>query len=266
MGKKKEERIRYYTSETQDFVESPDQNYKVPENYKFIRTRPIDKFIRWFLYGVFRIIAFFYGKCKLHIKIIRSTKLNKEYKNTGVVIYGNHTQTFGDTCIPILVCAPKKGYTICSASNLKVPVIGKLLPWIGALPIPSTLEGMKSFTQAVDQRLKEHKAVLVYPEAHVWPYCSFIRNFPSTSFCYPVDNNVPTFVMTTTYQKRKHSDKPKVTIYLDGPYYVDTSLSSKNEQKNKLRDEVYNCMVNRSKVSTYEYIKYRPLKEKDKDE
>ena len=44
-------------------------------------------------------------------------------------------------------------------------------------------------------------------------------------------------------------------MYIDGPFEVDYSLS-KQEKADKLRKEVFECMVERSKNSNLEYINY----------
>ena len=101
----------------------------------------------------------------------------------------------------------------------------------------------------------EKKCVVIYPEAHVWPYYTGIRPFPASSFRFPVECGAPVFVMTTTYQKRKTGRTPKAKIYVDGPFWPDDSLKKKERQQH-LRDQVYACMTERSKNSTYDYIRY----------
>ena len=64
------------------------------------------------------------------------------------------------------------------------------------------------------------------------------------------------FCFTNTYQKYgKRQDKVQIVSYIDGPFFPDETLNAK-EAKQKLRDEVYNCMVERSKNSNVEVIKY----------
>ena len=82
-----------------------------------------------------------------------------------------------------------------------------------------------------------------------------IRDFSDTSFAYPVKLNSPVFSATVTYTKRKLTSIPKVTVYIDGPFYPDTAMRTRDAQK-KLRDEVYATMKKRSENSTYERIKY----------
>ena len=76
------------------------------------------------------------------------------------------------------------------------------------------------------------------------------------SFKYPVQLETPAFCMTNTYQSYgKNNDKVKMVTYIDGPFFPDEGLSVKEKQQN-LRDKIYNCMVERSKNSNIEHIKY----------
>ena len=50
-----------------------------------------------------------------------------------------------------------------------------------------------------------------------------------------------------------------ITIWVDGPFYPDMSLNKKKRQA-KLEREIYECMCERSKESTYEYIRYEEMK------
>ncbi len=166
--------------------------------------------------------------------------------------------------MPTTVAAPTRIYSIASPANLGIPFIGRVLPYAGALPTSPTISGTKELKEAIGTRVAQGHCIVVYPEAHVWEYYTGIRPFPSTSFSFPVNLGAPTYVMTTTYQKRKEGKRPRTTIYVDGPLYPDDSLP-KREQRDALRDAVYEIMRNRSKESTYEYIQYRP-KLKDEEE
>ena len=108
---------------------------------------------------------------------------------------------------------------------------------------------------------------MIYPEAHVWPYATKIRQFPQgdRSFIYPVRNNVPIFAMTTTYHKskKKGQARPDMTVYLDGPFYPDPKLND-DENRAKLAKEAYDSMVKYSKKNSYEYFQYRKKSTKQK--
>lgn len=177
------------------------------------------------------------------------------YQQHGYFLFGNHTQPIGDVFLPAIVCAPKRIYTIANPANLGIPVIGKLLPMLGALPIPNTTHGLRKFNLAVQQKIEEKHCVVIYPEAHVWPYCTWIRPFPASSFRFPVNCAVPAFCTTVTYQKKGTRKKPAVTVYVDGPFWPNQTLHPKEQQK-QLQEQIYCCMQRRSQNSTYSYIQY----------
>lgn len=254
---KEEENTRtyYYKDYDEDLVKSKNQDYKLKDNYKWIHNNIAYKFCSSFLYVIAYIISYFYCKLFLHIKIENREMLDK-YKNKGYFLYGNHTQPIGDVFIPAHACKSKRIYTIVSQANLGVVGIGPLLPMLGAIPIPNTIKENAKMFEAVVKRISQKKCVVIYPEAHVWPYYTKIRPFQETAFNFPVSCNALSFAMTTTYRKRKFGKKPKIVVYIDGPFIPDTNLNKKDRQE-KLCQEIYNCMQKRSRSSTYKYIDYK---------
>ena len=254
MAEKKTNKVQYYRSFQDDVVVNEKQDYKLPDTYVYIKKSRWYPFFAGILFKIAWIFSFFYCKFGLHISVENKDVL-RSYRKKGYFLYGNHTQPIGDVFSPARVCGAKRFYSVASAANLGVPVVGKLLPMLGALPVPMDLSQMKAFYRAVKTRISQGCCVVIYPEAHVWPYYTKIRPFPATSFRFPVEYQVPSFCMTTTYQKRKHGKKPRITMYVDGPFFPDESLSKK-EQQNQLRDQIEGCMRERSKRSSYEYIRY----------
>ena len=144
--------------------------------------------------------------------------------------------------------------------NLKVPGIGKFLPLIGGLPLGKTKAEKQAFHAAADKRLEQGNCLVIYPEAHVWPYATKVRKFPAgdRSFVYAVRNNLPIFTMTTTYHKRKdkrRGDLPRMDIYIDGPFWPEIG-KSEEENRADLAKKAYDSMVKYSKKNSYEYFKY----------
>lgn len=252
-----EQKTRYYHSITDDFVESKDQDYRLPEDYKWVRRDIWSRFLSAVIYAAAMFLSSIYCRFFLHVRFKNKQVLRKT-RDSGAFIFGNHTQPIGDVFNPALCSLPKRIYALASPANYGIPVIGKILPYLGALPISDTLHGMKELTAAMEYRLQQNKNIVIYPEAHVWEYYTDIRPFPATSFKFPVRYDKPVYTMTTTYQKRKFGRKPAITIYVDGPFYRDPMLPAK-EQAARLRDEVYECMKNRSKNSNYKYICYEPI-------
>ena len=248
----------YYKTYKDDFVKSKNQYYEVPEGYIWNHTNLFYCFAEWLSYKIATVFDFFYCKFCLKIKV-ENQKVLKDYKNSGFFLFGNHTQPVGDAFIPTYVCRGKKVYVLVSPANLGIPVVGKILPLLGALPIPKTRDGLEQFKKAVEIKAKGRKCIVIYPEAHVWKYYTKIRPFSSNSFRFPIENNLPSFCITTTYQKAKKSEKPEITVYVDGPFWGKKD-GTEREKRQALRDEVYECMVNRSKNSTYENIHYEEEK------
>lgn len=134
-----------------------------------------------------------------------------------------------------------------------------IVEMLGAIPIPSNRQAMKNFLNTVEIRIKKASSITIYPEAHIWPYYTKIRPFKAVSFKYPVQLDKPVFCMTNTYQKYR-KNKIRMVTYIDGPFFQNKELKMQ-EQKQDLRDRVYNCMVERSKNSNIEYIKYEKMKD-----
>ena len=255
MKEEGEKKIFLYNSYTDDLITSKNQNYKIKSDYKWIHNNIFYRMCSQILYFLAYIISFFYCRFWLHVKI-ENRKILRKYKKQGYFIYGNHTQTMGDAFIPAHVSKYKRIYVVVSQANLGVVGIGRLLPMLGAIPLASSIADTKKVWEAITTRIKQKKCVVIYPEAHVWPYYTKIRLFDSSSFKFPVSCNVPSFVITTTYYKRKFGKKPGIKVFVDGPFLPDNTISKK-EKEEKLCKEVYECMKNRSKNSTYEYIEYK---------
>ena len=144
--------------------------------------------------------------------------------------------------------------SLIDSVEIIIPFLGKILPFVGALPIPRKIHEKEALFNAMHTLVQKH-SITIYPEAHLWPYYTEIRPLPVSSFRFPVKDKVPSFTMTTTYQKKKIGKRPKITIYIDGPFYPE-EFETQRESAVLLRDKVYNQMVARSKNSTYQYVKY----------
>ena len=250
-----------YQSEDEDIYKTK-KKCVIDKNYKYIHT---NFFYRFFSFVIYRILfmPFCFTWFKLFKRIkYKNTKILKSFKKTGYFIYGNHTSTASDGISPTFICFPKKPSIIVNSDNLCTPFVGKLLPMMGAIPLPDDIDATKNFYKAIEDTINHKNPVVIYPEAHLWPYYTKIRDFSDKSFRYPIKYDKPVFCFTTTYTMRKPHKKPKITIYVDGPFYHDKSLPTKLAQQ-KLRDQIYNKMNERASLSNYEYVKY--IKGNDND-
>ena len=259
-----EQKVRYYENELEDdFAENNGniEKVKIDKNYKYLHKNIFWKIGAFIIYRiVFYLPAIIYSKVKFGLKIEGKEKIKKyrKHNKNGYFVYHNHTQEILDTFLPSLVNIPKKTYIIANADNVSIKGLKIANKMMGAIPIPEDKESTKNFLEAINYYLEKGNPISIYPEAHVWPYFTGIRKFKSVSFKYPVKQNAPVFCATTTYQKDKNG-KAKVVLYIDGPFFPNTDLTLKQAQEN-LRNQVYNTMVERAKLSNIEVIKYKTRK------
>ncbi|MBQ7881069.1 MAG: hypothetical protein IJ358_04435 [Clostridia bacterium] len=248
-------RIVYYDDElNNEFSGSKVKSKTIGSNYKYISKNPIYKFFSFIAYRLIATpIAFMYKWCK-SVRF-ENKQVLKKCKGKGYFVYANHTNRASDVLSPHLISFPTKTYTVVASENMNIPGIWGATKMLGALPLPNTLEGSRNFVNALEKRVVQGYPVLIYPEAHIWPYYTGVRPFKSTAFRYPVKFQDPSYCYTTTYQKNGNKKKPKIVIYVDGPFYPNKSLDLK-EQQEDLRNRIYNCMLERSKNSNFEMIKY----------
>lgn len=247
----KTKKTRYFESYDEDFFQQ-NKKFTLEKGYEYIQKSALQRIISSAVYGIALIFSNVYCRLFLHVRFVGAKKLRDE--KGGFFLYGNHTQPIGDVFNPALACFPKRIYTIVSPANLHLPVIGKLIRPLGGLPLPDTLSGMKEFNRAIEQRIGEGHTIVIYPEAHLWDYCTDIRPFKEASFVYPVKLDVPVYCFTTTYQRKKFGKKPRITIYVDGPFF--SSAEEKREKASDLCSKVRAQMKERAQMSDYQYIEY----------
>ena len=249
----KKKRIIYYENFDQDFAESKNQEYRLPENYNWIGSKK-RRAAGITLYPLILLTGLIYMKFVARIRI-KNRKVLKKARG-GYFLYSNHTLEFGDVINSFIITWPKRPKIICITANLGIAVLGSWLPAAGALPLPEDIKGMKKLTHAIKYHITKGKPVIIYPEGHMWPYYTKIRPFAEASFHYAISNQAPSFTATTTFSKPKLRKRPKTTIYIDGPFTPDESKNRKDQQK-ELAKTVKTAMEKRSRLSTYKYIEYR---------
>lgn len=250
MAKKKKV---YYSRSDEEFSGVTKNTIAIDKSFKFLHKNIFWRILAFIVYRVIMTpFAFIYCKLKFSLKAIGTEKLRKFKK--GCMMYANHTLLAGDAFIPNITTFPKKNYVIVNADNVSTPGTKNIVTMCGAIPIPDDIQAYRFFLNAIEKRLLQNACITVYPEAHIWPYYTGVRNFTESSFRYPVKYDVPIFVSTTTFQKKKHGTTPRVTVYIDGPFYaVGSDLRAKARY---LRDKAYETLCKRSKNSTYSPIEY----------
>ncbi|UQS81521.1 1-acyl-sn-glycerol-3-phosphate acyltransferase [Bombilactobacillus folatiphilus] len=245
----------YYQSYSDDVIVSKNQSAKLKRNHRWLHHNLVYRFLSQTFSYLVVILGFIYCYGWLHLKFKNLAKLRHNNQKGGIV-YCNHTQPLGDALLPFLVAFPKRPYIICDQANLGIPIIGKLLTFAGALVIPDGKTQFSKFNQAVKYHLQHNELIFIYPEAHVWPYFTKIRPFVEASFHYSATLKVPSFSLTTTYQKKRCYRRPQMISYLDGPFYVTRELKVKQNQR-KLYHDIRQAMIGRSRASNFNYINYQ---------
>lgn len=250
----KKDKIIYYKDElNDDFANTNIKTVPLFNKFKYIRTNifyNIGAFLlEWCIAKplVFVVVKLFYGHR------LKNKRLLKKYK--GAYIYANHSHAPLDAFIPNVLKYFKRSYIVVGPDTYSLKGLRTIVQMLGAIPLGSTLSQKKDMYECVYKRV-ENNFVTIYPEAHIWPYYTKVRKFPSFSFYFPSYKKDPVFTLTNCYQKRKFSSKPKMISYIDGPFFMDSDLDLK-QNMNLLSKTCYEKMCERcEKYSTYEYIKY----------
>lgn len=250
-------KVYYYSDEINDEFSGIERDpYRIDSSFKYVNNNFIYLFFKFLVYRVIMTpAAYLYLKLKFHTKFV-NRKCFKKVGKQGFFLFGNHTNVPLDGYNPTTMVFPKKTFVIVSDENFALKGTRTFMKMVGGVPLPSDFKTMKNFMKCIETRIKNNCVIAIYPEAHIWPYYTKIRPFKNDSFRFPCKYKTPSYCFTTTYQKRKHSKKPRVVVYIDGPFFPDYSLSPA-EQKAKLRDEIYNKMVEESKHSNYKFYTYK---------
>lgn len=252
--------IRYKDELNDDFAGTSIKPIKISRDYSFAPTGILWRVLEWIAYYLiaYPLISIFCFFCGFRFKNRGAVRrLRKRYKG-GFFIYANHTH-FTDAFVNPLAAFPTKVHVVVNPDAVSIKGLSSFVRMIGAIPLPSELSGMPGFMAALKTRLDQRRAIAIFPEAHIWPYCNFVRKFRPTSLKYPCKWNCPVIAVAVTYQKRKilrFIKKPRRTVYISEAFYPDASLPLP-EATAKLWDDVHGFLDETTrKYSTYAYIRY----------
>ena len=205
-------------------------------------------------------IVFLFNKIVYGASVKNKQALKRIRRKEGYFMYCNHSSLISDAFQPSLVRFNRRAYIIVNPDAVSIKGIQNIVMMVGAIPLPNTMSSKINFIKCVRLRIAQGKCITIYPEAHIWPYYTKLRDFSADVFHYPVKLNSPSFCLTTCYRKHrgllKFIRKPKLTSYLDGPFYPDPNLNAKDAAED-LKRRIKRTMQERlDKYSTYEYIEY----------
>jgi 1-acyl-sn-glycerol-3-phosphate acyltransferase len=264
--KENKKKVVYFSDDiNEDFANNNIKRKKIDENYKYENNNIFFKiFSFWFRYFFALPILWFIDKFIYRVKI-KNKEVLKRVKNSGYYMYSNHVISLDPIIAPIMIDPFK--YCVIAASHDTFSInkfVSFLVKALGAIPVPSSSKMYQNYVRHMSKHIYKKHRVLIYPEQHIWPYYNDIRNFKSGSFRYPVDDNAPIITLTTTFKKSKIFKTPNKIIYIDGPFYPDTTLD-RISAVNDLRNKAYEAMKNRANTpDNYAYIEYKKKEILDK--
>ena len=255
----KKTRTIYWKDEANDdFDEVGLKRPSVPEGYKYKRTNPINNFFSGILYhGIAKPVLGLY--CLFKGIKIKGKRNIKKLGGKGAFIYSNHVSLVDAFKFQSYVFFNKRRVNILGyPDTLTMPVVRNLARALGYLPLPLSgdLRNMVALVDSFKFYLEKKQYILIYPEAHIWPYYTKVRNFHSGSFNYPAKLEAPVLPIVTTWRKTKLCKKPKQTLYILNPIFPDPTKSAA-ENKQMLYEKTLAAMQKMAdSVPQYEYIKY----------
>lgn len=202
----------------------------------------IFKILSSLLYLIAYPILFIVTKLWLGLKIEGRENLSKvgdEY-----ITVANHINMI-DCAMIALSIFPRVPYFLTLQSNLEIPLIKYLVMLFRGIPIPKNKTGKEKMINTINQLLKNEEVVGIYPEGHLIPYCSELREFKDGAFNFAVKNQVPIVPILFTYRevndiRRFIKKKPFITLTILEPEYPLNEISKTSIKE--LKDRVYNKM------------------------
>ena len=264
MKKEREpKRVIYYRdAANEDYADTNIDTKSVGADFPFAPIGPVWKFFAFIAYYVIAIPIVFvicYIFCGFRVK---NRKAIRKVRKGGFFLYANHSH-FTDAFLAPIVAYPKRAYVIVGPDTVSIKGLRSFVQMVGAIPIPDVFSGMPSFLNAIRLRAEEKCCVSVFPEAHMWNYCTFLRPFKSGSFRYPVHLGVPSVAVAVTYQQRKlpFLKKPRRMVFISDAFFPDEALSPKEAQR-KLQEQVEEFLMDKlDTYSDYKYYDYRKAEE-----
>ena len=239
-------------------------NKENEHTFKTIEAKPVtlkdnyDYFGKKWYFRLFTPIAVFF--IKIFVRFlwapimwgfrVKNKKTLKPLKKKGHVFVSNHLHPF-DAFLTGTVLFPKRAYYTMLQSNLGIPVVGKIMRFLGGAPIPVNRAHLLEFQKQMNDALARKAFVGVYPESALKPYHSGIRNFKKGAFRFALDSNVDIIPMVFILKKptgiyKLFKRKPLLHLHILPVYKMDSkgtryeTISYHTENLQKMMSDYYN--------------------------
>lgn len=182
----------------------------VDGNYKYIENSPVTSVFRVFIRGI--IILIFPPFFKLIYGYRVYGKENLPKRGTGFVVVSTHVHYLDCIMIGCLLKL-RPTYYISQKSNLKIPVAGRLIKKLRALPLPDTTNGYRKLINSTSQIIEDNGVIVIYPEGSIEHHCDKIREFKRGAFHCAVKSSAHVIPIVIVCQKRNHLPD-RITLHI----------------------------------------------------
>ena len=248
----------YYSDErNDDFAHSQIDVRPLGADYRYIRREWYWKLASFILYRVIAQPLVFLMDKAIYLQCFRNRRVLRAIRGRGAYLYANHTNGMLDAYTPHILRYARRTFIVSGPEAFSIRGIRTILEMLGTIPISTDFRQNVQMKACVQERVRRGNLVMIYPEAHIWPYYTGVRQTGTAPYSFPATDGAPVCTLTQCYKKRLIGRRPRVVTYVDGPFYPDMNLPL-GERKKKLRDQCYETMRRRAaENSTYAYWEYK---------
>ena len=245
---------------------NPIREVTVDENYPFIDKSFKFKISRVWVYVLCHTIIHFLSVLRYGIKVEGRENIRKHkdlFKN-GAMTVSNHIQRW-DFAFVMYAIRYRLAYYPCYKEHLK----GRdafFIRHAGGIPIPDSIQAMKSFNKAFDEIHQRKIWIHAYPESTRFDFFQPIRPFKKGVFTMAHRYNLPVIPIAFSYRKSHfpftivnfirsifgRMQLPLITARVGEPILLDPNLDRK-EAVLKLRRECHEAVVRLAGITDNQY-------------
>ncbi len=176
----------------------------------------------------------------------------KEQLKGGAITVGNHVWREDAVMIFHAVRKYYRMHMPVFAKHLNNPGFYWMLRYMGGVPVPESLAGMRGFNAAFDKFNADGDWIHVFPEAVRWDYYTWLKPFHKGTFTMAYKYNVPVVPCVITFRERKglflltgKKNMPLFTVKVLEPVFIDKSLPRRDAVKDlilRVRAEMKEAM------------------------
>ena len=141
----------------------------------------------------------------------------RKVRGSGVVIIANHVHHLDAPLICGCMNRFRKTRIISLGENFDIPVVGKLIRALGAIPLGGDFAGRQKFNETIEKLLKKKKHVLFFAEGALWPYYKGIRPFMSGGFRFAARLGVPVLPVIIVFEGAEGGGRKRLRLHVGRP-------------------------------------------------